>query len=75
MKDYYQILGVPTDATPELIKAVYKALVKLYHPDVFQGDSKFAQKKLQSINEAFEILSNEVKRGKYNEQRTTIRTP
>tara|TARA_B100000780_G_scaffold147622_1_gene103156 strand:- start:580 stop:1479 length:900 start_codon:yes stop_codon:yes gene_type:complete len=68
MKDYYQILGVPTDATPELIKAVYKALVKLYHPDVFQGDSKFAQKKLQSINEAFEILSNEVKRGKYNEQ-------
>ena len=62
MKDYYQTLGVPKDATPELIKAVYKALVKLYHPDVFQGDLQFSQDKMQDINEAFATLSNADKR-------------
>ena len=68
MKNLYQILGIPTDAKPELVKAVYKALVKLYHPDVFQGDSKFAKEKLQEINKAYEILSNKLKRQKYDEE-------
>lgn len=38
MKDYRRILEVSTDATPEQIKAQYKRLVRIYHPDRFTSD-------------------------------------
>lgn len=66
MKDYYSILGVPREAEVDLIKATYLALSKIYHPDVFKGDKKFAQKRMQDINEAFETLSDENKRKEYD---------
>ena len=62
MKDYYSILGVPREAEVELIKATYLALSKIYHPDIYKGDKKFAEKRMQDINEAYEILSDSKKK-------------
>lgn len=56
MKDYYAILGVPREAEADLIKATYIALSKIYHPDIYRGDKKYALKRMQEINEAHEIL-------------------
>ena len=66
MQDHYAILGVPRNANQELIKATYKALLKIYHPDVFKGDKKFATEQLKKINIAFEILSDPKKRKNYD---------
>ncbi|KAI0912433.1 DnaJ domain-containing protein [Ustulina deusta] len=60
-KDYYKILGVPNDADERQIKSAYRKASKLHHPDkvVKQGMSKEdAEKKMASINEAYEVLSN-----------------
>ena len=66
MQDHYAVLGVPRNADQELIKATYKALLKIYHPDVFKGDKKFATEQLKKINIAFEILSDPKKRKNYD---------
>lgn len=68
MKDYYSILGVPREAEVELIKATYLALSKIYHPDVYKGDKNFAEKRMQDINEAYEILSDAKKRKEYDKK-------
>ncbi|MCB0063248.1 MAG: DnaJ domain-containing protein [Caldilineaceae bacterium] len=59
MKDYYDILDVPLTATPEEIKAQYRQLVRIYHPDRFrdQEDKVYAEEKLKEINIAFQVLS------------------
>ena len=49
-KDYYSILGVLPSAEPAVITAAYKALSKLYHPDVYQGED--ANDRMVDINEA-----------------------
>ena len=46
MKDYYAILGVPREAEADLIKATYLALSKIYHPDIYKGDKKYALKRM-----------------------------
>ena len=66
MKDYYNILGVNQKAPDEVIKASYKALAKKYHPDLYDGDKLFAEHKMKEINEAYDILSNEIKRKEYD---------
>ena len=68
MKDYYSILGVPFDAEPELIKSVYRSLSKIYHPDQYVGDKKFAEEKFKDINEAYECLKNTKKRKDYDKE-------
>ena len=40
MIDHYKVLGVPRDASPEVIKKTFSALQKIYHPDVYVGDKK-----------------------------------
>lgn len=65
MKNYYQILGVAQDATSEEIKKKYKELVRKYHPDVCKDEN--ATEKIAEINCAYDILSNEDKRKKYDE--------
>jgi len=66
MKNYYQILGVATTAEQEVITAAYKALAKLYHPDV--NNSKNAQERMVEINEAYQVLSDSNRREKYNQE-------
>jgi hypothetical protein len=59
MRDYYDILELPISATPEQIKAKYRQLVRIYHPDRFTniGDKSFAEQKLKELNEAYSALS------------------
>jgi DnaJ family protein C protein 3 len=60
-KDYYKVLGVPNDADERQIKAAYRKMTKLYHPDkaVKAGVTKEqAEKKMATINEAYEVLSD-----------------
>ena len=66
MKDFYAILGISTNAEIEVINAAYRAMAKKYHPDVYQGDKKFAEQKIKDINEAFETLSDADKRRSYD---------
>ena len=70
MKNYYHILGLSFESSPEkqLIEAAYKALVKLYHPDVYKGDKKSLSRKIREINESYETLSNEEKKKVYDEK-------
>lgn len=65
--NYYEILEISEDASQEVVKAVYKALAKKYHPDCFSGNRQYAENKMIQINEAYEVLSDEEKRRKYNE--------
>ncbi len=64
-KDYYQILGVPRDASPKAIKSAFRKLARQYHPDVKPND-KEAENKFKAINEANEVLSDPEKRQKYD---------
>jgi curved DNA-binding protein len=64
--NYYKILGIRTDATPEEIKAAYRKLARKYHPDLNPND-KDANKKFQELNEASEVLSDPEKRKKYDQ--------
>lgn len=64
-KNYYDILGVDKNATPEQIKSAYRKLAMKYHPDRNQGDPASAEK-FKEINEANETLSDQQKRAAYD---------
>lgn len=67
MEDYYKILEVNQSASPETIEKVYKILVKKYHPDLQNDKNKIeAEEKIKKINEAYDVLSNPVKREEYD---------
>jgi curved DNA-binding protein len=63
--DYYSILGVPKNAGNDEIKKAFRKLAVKYHPDKNQGN-KEAEEKFKQINEAYEVLSDEEKRKKYD---------
>ncbi len=65
-KDYYKNLGVTKTATSAEIKKAFRSLAKKYHPDKAKGD-KSAEEKFKDINEANEVLSDPVKRKKYDQ--------
>jgi len=63
--DYYDILGVPRNASSKEIKKAYYTLAKKYHPDVNKDDPA-AQKKFTEASEAYEVLSDDSKRSQYD---------
>jgi len=65
MSDYYQILGVSKDASPEEIKKAYRKLALKYHPDK-AGDDKSSEEMFKKVNEAYETLSDAGKKEKYD---------
>ncbi|MWP40292.1 DnaJ domain-containing protein [Rhodobacter sphaeroides] len=67
MTDHYTVLGVPRDASTELITAAYRALAKAFHPDVFNVDRSFASSRLREILAAYEILSDPGARAAYDQ--------
>jgi curved DNA-binding protein len=65
-RDYYEVLGLEKGATAEDIKKAYRKLAKANHPDLHPGD-KAAEERFKEINEAYEILSDDDKRRKYDQ--------
>lgn len=63
-KDYYDILGVPRDASADEIKKAFRRLARKYHPDVSKEPD--AEKKMQEVNEANTVLSDPEKRAAYD---------
>lgn len=69
MKNYYEILEVDQKASKEVIEKAYKVLAKKYHPDLQEEkNKKRAEEKIKNLNEAYEILSDENKKAKYDEK-------
>lgn len=65
--NYYELLEISPNASDEVIRMAYKALVKKYHPDSYKGDLDKAQKIMAEINQAYEVLSDREKRAVYDE--------
>ncbi len=65
-RDYYEVLGVDKNATPEELKKAYRKLALQYHPDRNPGD-KEAEEKFKEAAEAYDVLSNPDKKARYDQ--------
>jgi molecular chaperone DnaJ len=63
-RDYYEVLGLPRNASPEDIKAAFRKLARQYHPDVSTEPN--AEERFKEINEAYAVLSEPDKRAAYD---------
>lgn len=70
-KDYYKVLGVEKNATPEDIKKAYRKLAMKWHPDKNPNNKEEAEHKFKDIGEAYSVLSDEKKRKTYDQFGTT----
>ena len=67
-KNYYDILGVKNNASPEDIKSAYRKMAREHHPDmVGPSDKDAAEKRFKEINEAYQVLSDTEKRKVYDQ--------
>lgn len=64
-RDYYEVLGVTKQSTPDEVKKAYRRLAIKYHPDKTSGD-KQAEEKFKEASEAYEVLSDKDKKSKYD---------
>src|SRR5215813_5568851 len=64
-RDYYEVLGVPRNATDKDIKTAYRKLARKHHPDVNPGDNN-SEALFKEIGEAYSVLSDADKRRKYD---------
>ena len=65
-KDYYKILGVARNASTDDIRKAYRKLAMQYHPDRNAGNAQ-AEERFKEINEAYQVLSDTQKRGRYDQ--------
>lgn len=68
VKDYYQVLEIPFNAREDEIKKAYRRLAMRYHPDKNTGNP-YAVQHFREIQEAYDVLSNPVKRSEYHQAR------
>lgn len=64
-RDYYEILGIGRDASPEDVKKAYRKLAMQYHPDRNKGDAA-AEAKFKEVGEAYAVLADADKRARYD---------
>lgn len=64
-RDYYEVLGVPKDASAQDIKKAFRGLAQKYHPDKNPGDAE-AEARFKEAAEAYEVLSDDQKRSTYD---------
>ena len=64
-KNYYQVLGVAQFAEADTLKAAYRQLARMHHPDLNPGNAQ-SEEKFKEINEAYEVLSNPEKRAMHD---------
>lgn len=62
-RDYYEVLGINKDASPDEIKKAFRKLAVKYHPDKDGGD----EAKFKEINEAYDVLKDQQKRQRYDQ--------
>jgi molecular chaperone DnaJ len=67
-KDYYQVLGVPRNASPGEIKKAYRKLAQQHHPDANAGDAA-AEERFKEVSAAYDVLGDEEKRRQYDQVR------
>ncbi|HMF30520.1 MAG TPA: molecular chaperone DnaJ [Candidatus Lokiarchaeia archaeon] len=65
-RDYYEVLGLGKDASPEDIKRAFRKLAKQYHPDL-NPDNKDAEEKFKELQEAYSVLSDAEKKQRYDQ--------
>jgi curved DNA-binding protein len=63
-RDYYEVLGVPRDASADDIRRAYRKLARQYHPDVNKEEG--ADDRFKEVSEAYEVLRDEEKRERYD---------
>ncbi|MCK6075278.1 DnaJ domain-containing protein [Paenibacillus silvae] len=73
MKDYYAVLGVEREASPEQIRKAYRQLAKKFHPDVNRGDPQ-AEARFKQVHEAYSALGNPELRAAYDQQQSRSST-
>jgi molecular chaperone DnaJ len=66
-RDYYEVLGVPKNASDEEIKKAYRKLAMKHHPDRNQGEAAAAEAKFKEAKEAYEMLSDPQKKAAYDQ--------
>ncbi|GAC1323796.1 MAG: hypothetical protein NVS3B11_16820 [Collimonas sp.] len=67
MKDYYAVLGIDSDATASALKSAYRKKASEFHPD--RNTAPDAPARFRDIQEAYDLLSDAVKRQEYDENR------